>query len=303
MTDIAEPELNKPKQARWGQDRRLEFIDFRLLWEGRINRSDLTEFFGISIPQASLDLTRYQELAGTNIEYDKSEKVYLATLNFTPAFTSGDSQHYLNQLLAINSGMMSRETSFLGWHPDFAAVLSPARTLERSALFDVLRAIRTKSRIEIYYQSFTSDAAKTRYISPHAIAYDGFRWHARAYCHEHNDFRDFVFARMLRIGAQSASNADATQDAEWHNLVDVIIGPNPSLSPGKRRAIELDYAMHNGQVRVKCKQSLLLYLLRRLRLDDTNPPQDTQHIVLINRDELTQYLPARDQQASKNPAT
>ena len=38
---------------RWGTERRLEFIDFRLYWEGRVNRADLTREFGISVPQAS----------------------------------------------------------------------------------------------------------------------------------------------------------------------------------------------------------------------------------------------------------
>ncbi|MES2390903.1 MAG: hypothetical protein V4555_04635, partial [Acidobacteriota bacterium] len=41
--------------ARWGQERRLEFIEFRLQWEGRVNRSDLVNYFSISVPQASLD--------------------------------------------------------------------------------------------------------------------------------------------------------------------------------------------------------------------------------------------------------
>ena len=52
--------MSETKVARWGQERRLEFIDFRLYWEGRINRSDLIDFFGISVPQASLDLAKYQ---------------------------------------------------------------------------------------------------------------------------------------------------------------------------------------------------------------------------------------------------
>lgn len=30
--------------ARWGQERRLEFIDYRLRWDGQINRSSLTDF-------------------------------------------------------------------------------------------------------------------------------------------------------------------------------------------------------------------------------------------------------------------
>ena len=48
------------RTGHWGQERRLEFIDFRLLWEGRLNRADLTTFFRISVPQASLDLAKYR---------------------------------------------------------------------------------------------------------------------------------------------------------------------------------------------------------------------------------------------------
>ena len=45
---------------RWGVEQRLEFIEFRLLWEGGVNRSDITKHFGVSVPQASKDLTQYQ---------------------------------------------------------------------------------------------------------------------------------------------------------------------------------------------------------------------------------------------------
>ena len=38
----------KTKTSNWSQDKRLEFIDFRLQWTGKINRSDLVDFFGIS---------------------------------------------------------------------------------------------------------------------------------------------------------------------------------------------------------------------------------------------------------------
>ena len=48
---------------KWGVERRLEFIEFRLFWEGGVNRSDLIDTFGVSVPQASKDLTHYQERA------------------------------------------------------------------------------------------------------------------------------------------------------------------------------------------------------------------------------------------------
>jgi len=46
------------EELRWSIERRLECIDFRLFWEGHINRSDLTDQFGISTPQTSADLAQ-----------------------------------------------------------------------------------------------------------------------------------------------------------------------------------------------------------------------------------------------------
>lgn len=45
---------------RWGVEKRLEFIEFRLFWEGGINRADIMEQFGVSVPQASKDLSRFE---------------------------------------------------------------------------------------------------------------------------------------------------------------------------------------------------------------------------------------------------
>ena len=51
--------FNGKKGVNWGVERRYEFIEFRLYWQGRINRSDLMEVFGISVQQASKDLSNY----------------------------------------------------------------------------------------------------------------------------------------------------------------------------------------------------------------------------------------------------
>jgi hypothetical protein len=83
---------------RWGIERRLEFIEFRLFWEGGVNRSDLVEEFGVSVPQASKDLSLYQENAPQNIEYDKSLKRYFASNSFRPTFIQLDADAYLERL-------------------------------------------------------------------------------------------------------------------------------------------------------------------------------------------------------------
>ncbi len=53
---IPDQGAGEPRGVSWGLERRLQFIDFRLRWEGRLNRTDLTEHFGLPTPQASLDI-------------------------------------------------------------------------------------------------------------------------------------------------------------------------------------------------------------------------------------------------------
>jgi hypothetical protein len=291
-----------PAKPRWGQERRLEFIDFRLLWDGKVNRFDLVAFFGISVQQASIDIARYVELAPRNAAYDKREKSYVATREFEPIRTAASSSHYLNQLLAVSREMMSPEMSFIGWYPGFGAVLSPSRSVDPHTLRRMLSAIRNHQAIEIHYQSMTRPEPTTRWISPHAVAYDGHRWHVRAYCHERKEFRDFVFARMLRLGDVRPSDASVEDDTAWNTMLELILGANPDLPAQQRKQIELDYGMVNGASKIQCRKSLLFYMLQRLGLEHergapaeknkrrkSDVPQAHQ-IVLLNRQELEQHL-------------
>jgi len=79
-----------------GREQRLEFIEFRAFWEGGVNRSDITERFGVSVPQASNDLTQYRELAPANLLYDSSAKRYVASPDFVPRFPHTEPDRYLS---------------------------------------------------------------------------------------------------------------------------------------------------------------------------------------------------------------
>ena len=85
------------ESLRWGAEKRLEFTELKLYWEGRINRGDLTRTFNISNPQASADFTRYMEKAPGNMDYDRSEKHYFATPRFRPAMIVPNADQYLMQ--------------------------------------------------------------------------------------------------------------------------------------------------------------------------------------------------------------
>lgn len=278
----------------WSQDRRLEFIDFRLRWDGRINRGDITAFFGISVPQASLDIAKYLELAPDNLTYDRSARIYLAGPGFKPVFASSHSSQYLNELLAIQTGVLEQGASFIGWQPPVALVPTPGRVLNAETLAALLRAMRERHGVKVLYQSMTQVAPQPRVISPHAFAHDGYRWHVRAYCHLRKQFRDFVIARILQIESVEGGAPTHEEDNEWQTMVELLLAPNPKLVAAHKRAIELDYGMAQGQVKIVCRQALLFYILRHLGLDQESGQRPEAHqIVLKNRRVVESYLRAR----------
>ena len=81
---------NRKSELRWGVVQRLEFIEFRLFWEGHVNRSDLMEQFGLSVNQASADLNRYIGIAPDNMVYDKSARTYVRGPEYAAQFLKPD---------------------------------------------------------------------------------------------------------------------------------------------------------------------------------------------------------------------
>lgn len=70
----------------FGQGYRLRFIEKMLAHYGTLNRETLTDYFGLSLPQVSLDIRAYTELAPDNLVYDKSAKLYRRGAQFTKVF-------------------------------------------------------------------------------------------------------------------------------------------------------------------------------------------------------------------------
>jgi predicted DNA-binding transcriptional regulator YafY len=131
------------------------------------------------------------------------------------------------------------------------------------------RAIRDGQAIQIAYQSMTDHEPKVRWIAPHALASDGIRWHARAYCFRHQDYRDFVIVRMSLPSERSADRApgDLPPDREWKNFVELTLVPAESLGSAKAAAIRREYGFKKETFIVYVRQALLFYALRRWGLD------------------------------------
>ncbi|SHF29733.1 WYL domain-containing protein [Thermomonas hydrothermalis] len=244
--------------------------------------------FGISINQASTDLNRYLGMAPGNMVYDKSARAYVRGDRFEPLFLRPDPARYLSQLRSISDGIVTQEDTWIGQIPAFDTLHSPARGIDAGHLRAVLQAIHNRQAIEVEYQSLSSPAPRWRWIAPHAIAFDGFRWHARAWCFTDQCFKDFLLARILGIRDSRPSDVDRGQDADWHTMVTLEIGPPPGLSEAQKKVVALDYGMRNGKCKVTVRKALLYYTLKRLGLNtdpSTRSPAD-QQIVLLNREVL-----------------
>ncbi len=279
----------KSSKPRWSKERRLEFMEFRLYWDGRINRGDLIDYFGISVPQASSDLALYQEVAEGNIFYDKTAKTYVAASCFRPKFFDPSADRYLADLRLLSDSLLGEDESWVRETAPYAIVPVLRRRIEPNILRSVIDAIRSGSSIEVNYQSVSSTEPKWRRLSPHALAFDGSRWHTRAWCHTRSEFRDFVIGRIFGVRSQRRTEIEPRTDLGWNTHVTLRIAPHPELNDGARRITELDYGMESGFKEFDVRACLVPYFVRREGLDRSPSrvtPQE-QQVVLLNHQEVS----------------
>lgn len=279
---------------KWGVERRLEFIEFRLFWEGGVNRSDIIEMFDVSVPQASKDLTLYQERAPDNAIYDKSAKRYVASAQFSPIFLKPDPDGYLSRLRSLAEGLTDPGESWIARPPQTDIALTPRRAVDSGVLQAILSAVREHRSIDVHYQSMSGKRADPmwRRMTPHAFGYDGLRWHARAYCHIDSKFKDFLLPRILGVRDMDRPGPGGDQDALWQETFDIEIGPHPRLTPSQRAVVAKDYGMTKERAVLTVRYAMLFYVLKRLGLLSDASQQDprTQHIVALNAAETARAL-------------
>jgi hypothetical protein len=96
--------------------------------------------------------------------------------------------------------------SWIAALPSADVALTPRRDIDIKVLRKILDASREGVSVDVFYQSMNKVRPDPiwRRITPHAFGYDGFRWHARAYCHLEHKFKDFLLPRILDVGAKAS---------------------------------------------------------------------------------------------------
>ena len=271
---------------RWSTIKRLEFIESRLFWDEKISRKDLTEYFDISIPQATKDLKQYAEKAPGNIRYDKSAKQYVIGDDFQNTIATTDSETYFSQL-AISNFEKSGDF-FCGTMPVSYQLPFMARSVDPLLLKEMLKCMHGGYSIEIDYQSMNSPDPEKRTISPHALGSDGMRWHVRGLCHKDKMYKDFSLSRITGTEGKRKFLHGHANDYLWHNNLVFKIAPHLDLSPGQKQIIEREHNMVNGEGSIEIKAAFAFYLIQRLGLhvENENIPGKQQQIILKNREEI-----------------
>lgn len=248
----------------------MEHIERCLFWKGELQRADLVDQFGVNPTQAATDFSTYMAIAPGNMSYNKSRKRYLPNSGFIPLFMN---PRGLDEFV----NMVPSQVPVEAWP-------LPKRQATSETLFAIVKAIQKREALEVCYQSMTDPNSSWRWLSPHAFASDGERWHVRAYCHKRDEFRDFVLGRVIATRSTKPTDMSAEQDADWQTFATVIVKPNPDLSAEQRLAIANEYNMpDNQEIQLRLRRSMLFYLETQYNSKQVSMPAAHQLIVSVRK--------------------
>ncbi|WP_163336014.1 WYL domain-containing protein [Desulfopila sp. IMCC35008] len=283
----------KYSNLKWEIRQRLASIEAALLWKGRVNRKDLKELFGIGEIQAAKDFSKYHELFPNNMVYDRIIKSHIPSDRFKPKVLKGTAEEFFRLLQSVPPSRPDATIVLLNTLPSVEIVCPGERSYENKTLQIINQAICDRLKVVAQYQSMSTEVEADLILSPHALVYNGFRWHIRAYSEKHEDYRDFLLARIRSIlPTQDIADQDARSDSLWNEMVDIIILPHPGLSASQSRVIEGDYGMVDGAYKHTTRGALVGYFLQLMKvgIGDKEREARVQQIILGNREELSPYI-------------
>jgi len=249
------------------QKERLSHIDFRLMFLGVMQRSDLIQRFGMKEAAATRDIALYRKLAEENITYKTKERSYFYNPKFIPLFEYAPER----ALAALSSGFGD---DYVGVHGKAMIPCDTPTQLNMTQLetLSVLtRAIYQHQVVKLKYYSLSSGGS-VREIVPFALVDNGLRWHIRAYDRKQSRFTDFVVNRMENpkvIDSLIEEHETKEADIQWNRIVELEIVPHPVLKHPE--TIAMDYCMQGSkkdkQLNINVRAAVAGYLLRRWNID------------------------------------
>lgn len=246
------------------QRERLAFLELRAFFTGELRRGDIESRFGVKPAAASRDLSSYRDIAPNNLDYDAPARCYRPSASFKPVFEFSTERVLAWLVQGFGDGLDLKLRQV-------APCEGPGHLVkpDLDVLATITRALVAKRAVRVNYLSLTS-GSKRRELVPVALADNGLRWHVRAFDRDRNRFGDFVLTRIAKAQEIDGDVQESEQigaDEQWARIVDLELVPHPGIEWPK--AVEADYGMVDGALRIKSRAALAGYVLRRWNIDSS----------------------------------
>lgn len=253
------------EDLNYSQKQRLAYIDFKLLFVGRVTRNEVVTKFEKGMSGATADLNLYKGFCPNNMVYDTKQRVYVQCDTFKPLFI-----HDPRKTLVKLANQITDGYDAIG---DVTFPVEAPSQLNIPDIFIVARLIQSiinKKPVSIIYTSLSSGST-ARELVPHSIVDNGLRWHVRAFDRKSNSFRDFVLTRISKVTIKQQNIKpfeDKLEDHQWMRMMPLQLIPHPN-NVQYPTAIAMDYGMENKVLELNVRAALAGYLLRRWNVDCT----------------------------------
>lgn len=260
-------------------------IELLAWWEGNVQPSQLALYWQCSRQHASNKLGEYRREYPQALDYDEARKTYHPADSFTPTHISREANEYLNWLTGYSPVAQQQLATW--------TLQPPPRSITPQLMRPLVQALREGRRVDVEYGSMSRPGRDGRIIAPHHLVKTSTRWHIRAWCEEKSRFLDFVLSRFHGIPELlGKSDRSVIDDNDWNMEVEIVLAPDPRLSPEIQQTIEQDYGMKNGRLVLLSRACMVNYTLQGLNLDPRKleAQAEAQQVVIVNLNDIKPWL-------------
>jgi hypothetical protein len=274
---------NTTNEMNWAARERLRAVEVRLWWRGYVGRKELMEVFGISAAQATSDLQKYFELNEGACFYSTNRKRYEAVQEMRCVMHDPILEEGLSLVFGEMVGdcwQRERERVWSGGKPGKLGVVKlPLRKGEARVERVMVLAAGRQGKVRVKYVSVKSGKSRWREMVPRTFGWDGRRWHARAYCLENQDWRDFVLGRIAEAEWPEGA-VEVPADKAWDQWVVLRLRINPELDVVRRRGLRMDYGLESDLLEIRVREAMKPYLLAEMFLEDESEVDAPRHFIM-----------------------
>lgn len=259
----------------WAATERLRFLEKLAWWRGVVNRKDLRQAFGISQPQATIDLQRFQQLNPTAVRYDLRRKHYESTLEMKCAlhrpvleeglmlFLGDPGCGVFPWCLASRIADMTDDAMLDRIDGVWVAGRSADPIVERMLFLAVVR----RSSIRVSLKSASNRVPVEIDIAPKAFVFDGGGWLARSWDLSNHCYFDLPLSEVAAAGWPDDPFEPEVPDHTWDREETLNLVLHPSLRSEERDALVRRYGLKDGVLSLRVREAMRGRILEYLRVD------------------------------------